>query len=195
MAKVEFRFTVVNAEEIKYAFASLAAMVKDFRPHIWPQVRNRAIKPWLKQQFATEGHGEHGKWAPLSEKYAQRKEKKYPGKPILVASGRMKKSLLSNSNQGVMTARTFQYGSDVPYSLYHQTGTSRGLPARRIFDPEVGDGRGTLKHMIQSAVALGVSNHARALGFAVRGDEVSASEAKRIGKNILAYGLSVSEGI
>jgi hypothetical protein len=192
---VEFRFSVINAEEIKFAFAGLAGNIKDWRRYIWPQVRDRAIKPWLRAQFAQEGHGEHGKWAPLSEKYAVRKEMKWGFKPILEASGKLKRSLLAASNKGEMTARTFEYGTDVAYGLYHQTGTSRGLPARRIFDPEITDNRGSLKQMVRSAVALGVSNHARAIGFAVRGDEVSAGEAKSIGKTILSYGMSVSEGI
>ncbi|MGC2234257.1 MAG: hypothetical protein WBA09_22340 [Candidatus Acidiferrum sp.] len=192
---VEFTFLVINAEAIKFAFAGLAENIKDFRPHIWPQVRNRAIKPWLRAQFSQEGHGEHGKWAPLSEKYAVRKEMKWGFKPILEASGKLKRSLLAASNKGVMTARTFEYGTDVAYGLYQQTGTRRGLPARRIFDPEVSDGRGSLKQLIRSAVGLGVSNQARALGFAVRGDEVSSGEAKSIGKSILSQAFSVSEGI
>jgi len=181
-----FRFSVANAEQIRFAFGGLASAVRDWRPHIWPAVRDHAVRPWLEEQFAKEGHGEHGAWPPLSEKYAAQKERKYPGKPILEASGRMKDELLSKDNKGEMTPQTFSYGSqEVGYSIWHQTGTKK-MPARRIFDPEIEDERGTMKQMIRSAVAFGLTNHARALGFAVMGGEVSAADAARIGRGILA---------
>lgn len=185
---IEFKFKVANAASVHFAFAGLASAVKDWRPHIWPAVRDRAIRPWLKEQFTKEGAlGEHGKWAALTEAYAARKAKKYPGRPILEASGRMKKDLLSPANKGEMMPRELGYGTDVEYARYHQEGTSR-MPARRIFDPEESGARGTLKQRIRSAVAFGVSNHARALGFQVMGDEVDASEAAQIGREILSGG-------
>lgn len=200
---IEFRFSVANAEKIHFAFAGLASGVKDWRGHIWPAVVSRAIRPWLKLQFAEEGRGEHGKWAPLTEAYARQKERKWPGKPILEASGKLKESLLSEGNKGTTTERTLEYGTDVPYGFFHQVGTVK-MVARRIFDPEVEGERGSMKQLIRSAVAFGVSNHARALGFAVMGDEVSPSEAAEIGRGLLSSGglrgavagrFSVSEGI
>lgn len=199
---VEFRFAVVNAEKIRFAFAGLASGVKDWRPHIWPAVRSRALRPWLKKQFAKQGIGEHGKWPALSPKYAAAKARKYPNAGILVATGKMRDELLSEGNEGKETDQTLEYGSSKPYAMFHQTGTKR-MPARRIFDPEAGDERGTMKQLIRSAVAFGVANHARALGFAVMGDEVDAAEAGRIGRGLLGGGglrgmiagrLPVSEG-
>jgi phage gpG-like protein len=200
---IEFRMSVVNAEKIHFAFGGLADAVKDWRGHIWPAVRNRALRPWLKRQFEKEGQGEHGKWAPLTERYTARKQKMWPGKPILEASGKMKEDLLSPRNEGQMTEKTLEYGTNVPYAFFHQRGTKR-MVARRIFDPEVSDERGSLKQLIRSSVAFGVSNHARALGFAVMGDEVTASEAADIGRGLLRGGgirgfiagrVPVSEGI
>lgn len=198
-AMIEFSFSAPNANRIHFAFASLADSIKDWRKYIWPQVRDRAIRPWLRRQFAAQGQGAHGPWVALSPKYALRKDRKYPGKPILVASGTLMDSLLSEDNEGEMTPRTFNYGTNVPYGIFQQTGTRRGLPARRIFDPEETDTRGSMKQMIRSSVAYGLSNHARALGFAVSGSGTSPVDAKLAGLGVLRTrgggSIPVSEGM
>lgn len=184
---IEFRMKVVNSAGIHFAFAGLADGVRDWRTHIWPAVRSRAIRPWLRSQFAERGRGEHGRWAELKEPYRTRKERQWPGKGILEASGKMKEDLLSEDNDGVETDRTLEYGTSVAYALFHQTGT-KNMVARRIFDPEIADERGSLKQLIRGAVAFGVSNHARALGFAVAGGDVGPVEAAAVGRNILRGG-------
>jgi phage gpG-like protein len=203
MELIEFRMSVINSEKIHFAFSGLANGVKDWTTHIWPAVRSRAIRPWLTSQFEAEGRGEHGKWAQLSPAYAAWKEKKYPGKKLLERTGKMKDDLLNEDNKGIVTPRTLEYGTGAFYAIFHQTGTKR-MPARRIFDPERDDERGSLKQLIRSAVAFGVSNHARALGFYVTGGDASPSEATAIGKDILSAGglrayvggsVAVSEGI
>ena len=184
---IEFKMQVVNAEKIHFAFAGLADGVRDWRTHIWPAVRSRALRPWLRGQFDQRGRGEHGRWAELTEPYRTRKAKKWPGKGILEATGKMKDDLLSDDNDGVETDRTLEYGTAVKYAIFHQTGTKK-MVARRIFDPETSDDRGTLKQMLRSSVAFGLTNHARALGFAVMGDEVGPAEAAQIGREILRSG-------
>jgi len=185
---IEFSMQVPNAGAIRFAFAGLAAQVKDWRANIWPTVVKSAIRPWLTRQFAEQGQGAHGKWAPLSAKYQKQKNKKYSGQPILVRTGALRDSLLSESNQGQMTARTLAYGTSIPYALFHQTGTKRGLPARRIFDPEQSDARGTLKGLIRMSVARGVTLQARKLGFAVGGSDLDAAEAVTLGRSLISSG-------
>lgn len=187
---IKFELKVENAEKVRFAFGGLASAVKDWRKYIWPSVTANALRPWLATQFAEEGHGQHGRWKELSEPYATRKAKKYPGAPILVASGKMKRSLLSESNTGEMTPRTLLYGSNIKYARYHQTGT-KDMPARRIFDPERSDGPGTMPRMIRVSVARAVTNYARRRGFAIEGAGADAAAAVRSGR----AAMSVTEAM
>lgn len=186
---INFKLKVVNANKVQFAFGGLASHVGDWRKSIWPNVRSKALRPWLRKQFRTQGaQGEHGQWKGLKSPYSERKARLFPGKPILQASGKMMKDLLSESNDGETTAMTMMYGTDIKYALYHQTGT-RKMAARRIFDPEYADSKGTMKRLIRVAVARAVANYARSVGFAM-----GATDAKGAAKLGRAT-LRVSEGM
>ena len=191
---ITFKLQVENAKKVEFAFGAMASAVSDWRKYIWPGVRSGALRPWLRKQFASEGaHGDHGSWSQLKEPYKTRKEKFYPGTPILEASGRMKRDLLSDSNEGEATARTMLYGTNIKYAKYHQTGT-KNMAARRIFDPEESDGPGTMKRMIRTSVAHGVATYARRLGFAT--GATSIQEAGAVGHGaMMGGGTPVSEGL
>ena len=191
---IEFKMSVPNALKIHFAFAGLAEEVKDWSRNIWPSVVRYALRPWLTDQFAQQGHGAHGNWPALTALYAARKAKTYPSKLILEASGKMKESLIPEANKGEMTPRTLRYGSNVPYAIYHQTGTKK-MVARRIFDPEASQARGTLKGLIRMSVARGVTLQARKLGFAVGGSDLSPAEAVTLGRGLIGRGGSVAEGM
>lgn len=198
---ITFKFEVENAAGVRFAFAGLAANIQDWRKNIWTQVVEGAMKPWLRKQFESEGHGEYGKWAPLTPRYARWKAKHYPGKKILERTGAMKGDLLSPENRGVQTPRTLTYGTNILYAKFHQKGTKH-MVARRIFDPELLDAPGTLRHLVRVSVARGVAIHARKLGFAIlgaRGEEGDAAEAALLGRQALSGGwgekISVAEGL
>lgn len=188
---IEFKLQVENASAVRFAFGGMAAAVRDWRKYIWPGVTKDAIRPWLKRQFAMEGHGAHGRWKELSQPYAARKAKRWPGEKILSASGKMKRSLLAETNMGTATPRTLLYGTDIKYARYHQTGT-RKMPARRIFDPEEGHEKETLPGMIRVSVARSVTNYARRRGFAIEGSGADAATAVRSGRSSMS---SVSGGM
>ena len=190
---ITFKLQVENANKVEFAFGKLATAVSDWRKYIWPGVRSGALRPWLRKQFASEGaKGAHGSWKELKGPYRTRKGKVYPGKPILEASGRMKRDLLSEANEGETTPRMMYYGTNLPYAKFHQTGT-RKMAARRIFDPEEIDGPGTMKRMVRTSVARGVANYARRLGFAL--GATSIREAGAIGHRAMMGGTSVAEGL
>lgn len=202
---ITFKLQVENAKKVEFAFGAMASAVSDWRKYIWPGVRGSAtkvtgIRGWLKLNFNLQGaKGAHGSWSQLKEPYRSRKAKAYPGTPILEASGRMKKDLLSDSNEGETTARTMLYGTNIKYAKYHQTGT-KNMAARRIFDPEESEGPGTMKSMIKIAVGKGVSNYARKLGFAIlkgRGEAADIKRAGALGHQAMQQGWasSVSEGL
>lgn len=97
----------------------------------------RVVEPDFERiqldQFASQGaRGEGGSWAPLSPAYAAAKARRFPGRPILEASGRMKGSLTQAGHPDSfrrITRTSYERGTSVPYASAHATGTSR-MPAR-----------------------------------------------------------------
>jgi phage gpG-like protein len=94
------------------------------------------------EQFLSEGAaGLHGKWAPLSPRYAKYKEFRWPGRPILQRDYHLVSSLTDKTSDSIRVKEKdeFAFGtkvkskSGVDYPLLHQRGTRR-LPARRVID-------------------------------------------------------------
>lgn len=77
--------------------------------------------------FNTEGAVFNEPWAQLSPRYAAIKAKKYPGKGILVATGKMKDSF--RTDNGKTYVRVFNI---VDYFKYHQSNKPRHVLPRRI---------------------------------------------------------------
>jgi phage gpG-like protein len=84
--------------------------------------------------FATQGAAIQRPWAPLSARYAAQKARRYPGKPILEATGKLRRSLVDHPTVR-LRGNTLSIGSNDPKSAWHQRGVpSNNLPAR----PHVG---------------------------------------------------------
>ena len=87
----------------------------------WAPILLEQQKPfWKREREPTM----NTPWAKLSPNYKIQKDKKYPGEPILRATGAMQDTakILPGSNGG-FKAETLKYGA------YHQFGT-RKMPAR-----------------------------------------------------------------
>lgn len=86
---------------------------------------------WNRENFESEGAAVGHRWSPLSPAYAEWKAVHFPGRPILVRTGRLKKSLTARP-MGIehITSEYVELGTDVPYAQYHQRG-SRRLPQRK----------------------------------------------------------------
>lgn len=134
---------LVNGQEagpelrrIQVAFERAGSEIADFGRHLFPKLPALFEAEELRQ-FDAEGDGPSGPWAPLSSAYAALKEKKYPGNPILVASGKLRAALTSSSSPW----STRSYGADeftfgtagIDYASAHQLGTAY-MPARPEFD-------------------------------------------------------------
>lgn len=75
--------------------------------------------PWRQESDPTTGRP----WVPLSRKYAQRKQKQWPGAPILRASGVMQDTAVIQPWRDGFQVKSAYYGA------YNQFGTSK-MPAR-----------------------------------------------------------------
>jgi phage gpG-like protein len=92
----------------------------------------------MQEQFKTEGASGGSKWPPLSEKYRKRKQRKRPGRKILVWDGTLRDSL--TTTQGDHVRRWFRVakgyfirlGTQNSLAAYHGPGTYHNdrLPVR-----------------------------------------------------------------
>lgn len=92
----------------------------------WNMVISR-FREVEKQHFAAGGAGQSGGFAPLKPAYAKAKARKWGSVPILTASGRMMRSLTSDTGDSVVIKepQALTVGTSLKYAGYHQTGTSR----------------------------------------------------------------------
>jgi len=129
---MQLRIEIDGKEELARAFDTLGRTVSDFRP-AWPEIEQIFYRIEL-EQFDSEGARGGGKWQALSPAYRKWKQVHYPGRPILVRTGRLKRSLSVIGAGGGDSIRDFRpleltLGSRVPYGIYHQRGT-RKMPSR-----------------------------------------------------------------
>jgi hypothetical protein len=92
--------------------------------------------PWRQESDPTTGRP----WASLSPRYREQKQKRYPGQPILRATGKMQDTAKIVPKGGGFDVKTTKYGR------YHQSGTAK-MPAR----PWMGIPDRSLKHIVPIA--------------------------------------------
>lgn len=128
---------ILGDEKARIALSGLANDIRDWRP-LWRDL-NEYLSDRIEEQFNTEG-GFSGGWAPLNPEYAAWKARRYPGAPILVATGKLKRSYRKGGRGHVFqsTRDKMRWGSSVPYGVFHQQGT-QNMPARPILTFDAGD--------------------------------------------------------
>jgi hypothetical protein len=99
------RMRIDISGEVQYerGFAAMDAELEDLREPLGGVAD--LLKRAVGEQFLTEG--EHGglPWQPLSPAYAAEKEERYPGHPILVASGEMRDAFLVSGTRELSRER------------------------------------------------------------------------------------------
>lgn len=115
----------------------VASGVREFTRLDYTEYFERYLEPDFEaiqqEQFDSEGaRGEAGQWQPLSPAYAAWKAARFPGKPILQGTGRLRDSYVQRAHGEAyrrITPTSLERGSNVPHAGFHATGTSR-MPAR-----------------------------------------------------------------
>lgn len=78
--------------------------------------------------FSSQGGVFGGQWPRLSPAYAARKAKEYPGRPILVKTGKMQRSFEYDAKQTYV-----KISNEAPQFIYHQSTAPRlKLPRRAM---------------------------------------------------------------
>ncbi len=142
----QVNFEILGERQVSRMLSRTTDKIADLGPY-WQMVTG-LLQDSIKEQFNTEG-GRTGGWAPLSDRYATDKARRFGSQPILVATGRLKDSLTGGS--GFISRQegneSLRFGTQLGYGTYHQTGTSK-MPQRRILDLTDNDRR-TMMKMLQ----------------------------------------------
>ena len=128
---------VVGLEKLQKSTGELGKWAKGpFRGRAAGKIRDDFLDE-VGESFSSRGRSTGTQWAPLSPVYAAWKNSAYPGRPLLVLTGRMRESFDSNSRDLIYNRKQKNYkmltlGTRVPYAGYHQSGTSK-MPRRPLF--------------------------------------------------------------
>lgn len=134
MPQYGLQMSLDGQQHLIRTFETLGEAVKDFSP-VWKEVI-AGVKTDIEKRFDTQG-ADIGGWKPLSSEYVAWKARKGFHKQILMRTGLLKESLLKEGmGKGFNIERIepvgFEFGTSVSYGFWHQKGTARGLPQRRI---------------------------------------------------------------
>jgi phage gpG-like protein len=130
-SEIQLVFDIDGVEETAEHFEGAEERISDLRP-VWRSVA-RVFFHHERRQFESEGAWFGTRWPPLSPRYKAWKEKHYPGKPMMVLTETLKRSLTSFRSPYLhyrATRRFLELGTKVPYALKHQVGD--GVPKRPI---------------------------------------------------------------
>lgn len=124
-------------ERMAVAFERAGAELADFSEHVFPRLQT-VLEDAVREQFDAEGKGpQAGDWKPLTPAYEAWKEERFPGQPILVATGALRDALTVSGSAHALrdnSASQFNFGTQgLEYASFHQVGTTR-MVARPPFD-------------------------------------------------------------
>lgn len=129
---MQIEVTLLGSDQMIDALEKLDLSIKDMRP-VFKDSLMPLFYRFEREAFDSEGASSgSGQWAELSPRYARLKARTYPGRPILEATGSLRRSLTTATGRGArvfLTEQEVSIGTEIPYAGYHQTGTRR-MPAR-----------------------------------------------------------------
>lgn len=127
---------IAGDKEVAKMLESVALEVNDLKPAM------QDIGKYLKSFFAGEVFASRGSvighpWMRLSDDYAARKAKKYPGRSLLVRTGTMQRSFVSKAQP-----LKVEISNSAKHFVYHQSSDGRTImPYRPMMDVQTNDAR------------------------------------------------------
>lgn len=118
-------------KEFDRFFIRFDRKLSDLEP-VWDDVRD-TLWEIEAEQFESEGAAGGKRWQELSARYKVQKINRYGQKPILEASGRLKRAMTSKTSDTIyQKSRDAMYlGTSLKYARYHQDG-GKNLPQREV---------------------------------------------------------------
>jgi phage gpG-like protein len=152
-------FRIGGLDETLSALDRFSDEMVDFR-RVEPQLEERFHEA-ERGQFDSQGARGGTAWVELSEAYAVRKAKEFPGKPIEQRTGALYRALTSTTPDSInrVSKEEFEFGVDLPYARAQAEGTGT-IPARPLIALTGEDERAFGQIIEDDAIA-----HARSLGL------------------------------
>ena len=146
---VSYQFDIAGERQVDRMLSRSTEKIRDLRPFL--DAAGNLLRQIMGEQFSSEGSRGGEPWAPLSSRYSAYKLSRWGQQPILVASRAMRESLTDPGGSHIERRPerdTLEFGTRVPYAVYHQTGTER-MPQRKILDLVERDRRNLMKLLQQ----------------------------------------------
>lgn len=144
--------TIRGSKETKAKLKRLGSSLYELKPEM-ADIGAKAAEYYSNQGFASQGGVFGARWAALSPRYAAIKAKLYPGRGMLVRTGKMQDSFTyaASNNQVIV-------GNSAPYFKYHQSTLPRSKMPRRasmgVNDP--------VRQMVRTIIEAGIRKKLRA---------------------------------
>jgi len=122
----ELKYTIEGETQLSRRLLIMADKVKDWTP-AFEETAMTLKDIFSNDVFQSQGAIIEEQWSPLSKAYAYRKNKKYPGKGILEATGKMRAGFMS-----LYRSDMAQVWNEVDYFKYHQSNKPRTKLPRRV---------------------------------------------------------------
>lgn len=119
-------WTIEGETQLARRLLILAEKVDDWTP-AFQDTADTLKNIFSGSVFSSEGATIDERWAPLSKAYALRKMRRYPGKGLLEATGKMR-----NSFQSMFNSMEAAVWNSVSYFKYHQSNQPRSTMPRRV---------------------------------------------------------------
>lgn len=125
---LELTLEAIGEAKINNMLSDLGLDLRNLRGAM-NEVGRESIKYFSGNVFANRGATINGgqRWQRLSDAYAAQKARTYPGRPVLVRTGKMQRSFKYDSTGMSVTIR-----NDDPKFKYHQSDETRYLLPRRV---------------------------------------------------------------
>ena len=158
-AGVSFTFALEGAEKVDVGLSRFGVDIKDWTPFFRDELAPQFFRDVISN-FDSQGRKYTGSWPELSPAYRIWKAAHFPGKPILVRSGKLRGSLVPGGGPGQVrrvSSSNAEFGTSIPYGDTHQKGRGR-IPQRRFLFLQASQTYGRILHgwLVRMARELGL---------------------------------------
>lgn len=150
---LDIQIKITGTRQLKQKLTRLGSSLFDLRSSMG-QIGNEAAKYFSNQGFNSQGGVFGERWSPLARRTMARKTKRYPGRPPLVASGKMRDSFTYTAS-----SRSVLIGNKMDYFKYHQS----TLPRKRIPRRATMGVNAPLKNMVRDIISAEIKAKLRAI--------------------------------
>lgn len=123
---MQLSWSIEGEKQLSRRLIGIRKELKDWKP-AFKEASGDLVNEFSGDVFSTKGASIGVRWQPLDRNYANAKAKRYPGKDILEATGKMKKAFTRR-----FSASSAVVWNTAAYFKYHQSNQPRSKLPRRV---------------------------------------------------------------